>query len=723
MATSPGGTVTMVDDKAVVGDLTDEHKPSLPALYPLSSRLAFGKPPKPVTAAQIAQPFGPSALASGPILETLVTLLLEQALIAQSGHRLIARFNATVANQSPLKQFAELLANASPVVAIESAIPFVEEVVARIVAAQRKGQPSLAVIRSEADGDGVRQRVSVPNSGPGLILLSMHAYAGVTDVLRVSHELGSRNISVLIGCDRMRDLPTSLRDIVDVTLTLPSMSPTVFEALFQKVMGQPLSAGWRQNGAHWVGGVMHTDFEHPLGLKLTPEEALKYIRERVLERLRTVDPTSGLSLKNLHGLGEARLFAEDLIADIHAAMAGHLPWPEVDRGVLLAGPPGTGKTTLARAIARDCGIKFIIASASTWMTTGHLGDHIRAIRANFSQARRFAPAILFIDEIDSLGNREQFTGQNASYNTEVVNALLEQIQGLDPGAPVFVIGATNFPERVDPALRRAGRLDRTIWIPYPSSAALAAIFDHYLKPLADQGKLAANVDTKALGQMCLRRTGADIEFFVRGAIRRARKAGRWLAQEDLLAEVTGKARDPSAIPNMSPEEIENTAIHEAGHALIRCLSSTQGKDITFVSIVPRANGMLGFVMIAPSEKQSSTRAEYIELLEIALAGRAAEEIRFGPDRVTSGAFNDLQYATDLAQHMISQLGFGPNGSLVWTHSPTTAHLEQVEKLLGEVYSSIKTKLRKNQSTLLALAEALKQRQELTGADVLRILNQ
>lgn len=723
MATSPGGTVTMVDDKAVAGDVTGDQKPVLPALYPLSSHLAFGKHPKLITAATIDQPFGPPALVGGVILDTLVMLLLEQALIAQSGHRLIARFNATVANQTPLKQFAELLANTSPVVVVESTIPFIEEVIARIFAAQRMGQPSVAMIRADTDGaDDTRLRITVPNSGPVLVLLSLHAYRSIVDVQRVSHELGTRSISALIGCEKITDLPTSLREIVDVTLTLPPMSPAIFETLFQKVMGASPPPDWRQPDTHWVGNVAHTDLEHPSAFKLSPDEAVKFIRERVLERLRTVDPASGLGLKNLHGLAEARLFAEDLIADIHAAIAGQLPWSEVDRGVLLAGPPGTGKTTLARAIAKDCGVKFVNASAASWQSVGHLGDHIRAIRADFTQARRFAPAILFIDEIDSIGNREQMAGQHGmQYMVEVVNAVLEQMQGLDPSAPVFVIGATNHPERVDPALRRAGRLDRTIWIPYPNSEALAAIFDHYLKPLAGQGKLGHNVDTKLLGQMCLRKTGADVEFFVRGAMRRARKAGRLLSQEDLLDEVTGKGRDPNALPRMTPEEIENTAAHEAGHALARCLSSTKGKDIAFVSIVPRANGTLGFVMFAPSEKQSVTRAEYIEHLEIALAGRAAEEIRFGPDGISGGAFSDLKYATEQAQHMISQLGLGPNGSLVWNDTLTTAHLEETEKLLSDVYSSIKTKLRKNQNGLMALAEALKQKQELTGAEVLMLI--
>jgi ATP-dependent Zn protease len=173
---------------------------------------------------------------------------------------------------------------------------------------------------------------------------------------------------------------------------------------------------------------------------------------------------------------------------------------------------------------------------------------------------------------------------------------------------------------------------------------------------------------------------------------------------------------------MTQEEIEYTAIHEAGHAIARCLGSRQGRDITFVSIVPRADGTLGFVAFAPSEQQSVTRAEYLEYLEIALAGRAAEEIRFGADGVTSGAENDLYKATQMAISMISRYGLGAEGSLVWTESPTRVHLEQVDKLLVEVYTAIKSKLLGMRGKLYALASRLQEQQELTGREVLQVMS-
>jgi cell division protease FtsH len=215
-------------------------------------------------------------------------------------------------------------------------------------------------------------------------------------------------------------------------------------------------------------------------------------------------------------------------------------------------------------------------------------------------------------------------------------------------------------------------------------------------------------------------SGADVEFMVRGAARRARKAGRAMNQGDLLDEITGKPRDPNSSVRLAPEEIERIAVHEAGHVLARCLSNSRGKDITFVSIVPRMNGALGFVAHAPSDRNVQTRKDYMEHLEIFLAGRAAEALQYGEDGVSSGARSDLIVATDVAKNMVSQFGLGPDGSLMWTDTPTAEHLAQAEKTLAQAYDSIKNKLRKNQTQLLLLADALKKHQELTGPQVLRI---
>jgi AAA+ superfamily predicted ATPase len=650
-----------------------------------------------------------------------VLLLLEQALAAQAGHRLVQRFNASTGQTTTaVARFARHLLTAAPVVAVESAIAFVEEEIAEIVTGHAEGGTPRIERGQPEGGDDTRLKVGVP-SGNAIVLISCHSYRGIVDVTRVAHEIGSREVTGLIGCERFSDVPEALRGITDLRLTLPGMTPALFETWFTQVMGGAPPADWMVAGTAWVTHVRSTDLQQPRHLELSPDEAFAYVRDTVQERLRTVDPVRGLGLADLHGLGEARRFAEDLIADIHAAIAGRLPWAEVDRGVLLVGPPGTGKTTLARAIAKDCGVKFISASAASWQASGHLGDHIRAIRADFAQARRHAPAILFIDEIDSVGNRERFTGQNAQYNTEVVNAVLEQMQGLDPAAPVIVIAATNHADRVDAALRRAGRLDRIIEISRPGVDALTAIYQHYLSPHAAAGALASDVAPELLAQLSLGLTGADVELMVRGAARRARKAGRPLGQADLIAEVTGLPRDGAVSPRLTPDEVQRVSVHEAGHALARCLSLTKGQDITFVSILPRPDGRLGFVAFAPPGGSLMTRREYLEKLEVTLAGRAAEEIEFGEEGVTGGAggetSSDLAVATRIALALVMQYGLGMEKTLLWSETATPAQTAHAERVLANAYASVVGKLRANQPRLRALAEALRQRQELTGAEL------
>ncbi len=727
LAVSSSGEAEMLDDNPIALDAPLDGLPTLPELKP-GGRLAAAGGDK------IAAPAGPAATTTAPaeasVLRVLVQLLLEQAVAAQATHTLLQHFNATTSASSRLAQFAKFVLTASPVVAIESAIPFVEEEVAQIVLAEAGGfMASAPIVRGRAHiegGDDTRLLLKVPDDGPAIVLIPFHSYRSIVDVERVAHEIASRDVGVFIGCERVRDLPESLRSAVDLTLRLVELTPASFETLFRTVMGAPPPADWTASETFWVAHVLHTDLQQPKHLGLRPAEAFAYVRDRVTDRLRSVDPVRGPGLAELHGLGEARQFAQDLIADIHEALAGRLAWRDVDRGVLLVGAPGTGKTTLARAIAKDCRVKFVNASAASWQAAGHLGDHIRAIRADFAHARRHAPAILFIDEIDSVGNRDQFTGSNAQYSVQVVNAVLEQMQTLDPEAPVVVIAATNDASRVDPALRRAGRLDRLIHIPYPNVDGLISIFEHYLRLHATDGQVPANIDVRLAAQLSLGSSGADVELMVRGAVRRARKAGRTLTQADLIAEITGKPRDASMSLRLTTDEVERLSVHEAGHALARCLSATRGADITFVSIVPRGDGTLGFVASAASERSLMTRREYMEQLEVVLGGRAAEELRFGEDGVTGGAGgnmpnSDLAVATRMATRLVGQYGLGADRKLLWTENLTASQVAQVEQILRDAYSSVTTKLRGNESRLLALASELRQRQELTGAEVRAIV--
>lgn len=731
-AISSGGDVEMIEDEPLLAEVDEDALPNMPHLGSLTPAEVYfasreGTTPPDLGAIiegvnSLTASAPPPAPAREPALRVLVELMLVRALRERSRHRLIENFNATQAAQGELDQFAALMVGAFPVVVVESAMPFVEETIAEIVL-ERSPSASLTVVRATTGMDDGQVAVSVPSTQPSLVLLPLQVYRRVADLDRLAYDLAVRNAAAIIACDRFQQLPESLRSLTDVTLSLPPVDGALFEELFERVIGAPLPSDWAADGDQWVKYVLHTDFEQPRRLGLLPTEAFAYVRSSVLERLGTVETEDALGLDELHGLGEARRFAEDLIADIHAAIRGEIEWSQVDRGALLVGPPGTGKTTLARAIAKDCGVRFIDASATGWQATGeHLGHHISAIRKTFAEARMYAPSILFIDEIDSLGSRERLVGSGAQYQIEVVNAVLEQVQELDPEAPVFVIGATNHEDRVDSALRRSGRLDRVISIPRPNSEVLGHIYDHYLRKIGHLQPLGEDLDVAELGGLSLGLTGADVERIVRGAARRARRERQPLGQLHVFAEITNKPRDPSESHRLTPEEIERVAVHEAGHALAMALSASRGRDIGFVTVVPRADGSLGFVARLPDERMSLTRGDYDELLEVSLAGRAAEEVRYGDAGVSGGATDDLRVATGIATRLITKLGLGGPRKLVWSETLAERDVLLLEKIVSDAYESALGKLSQHRDRLTALADALVARQELTGDEVRAILS-
>lgn len=716
-AVAQSGDIEMLDDEPLVDSVPDE---AIPPALDLSGARALTRylsmtavtdvvPPPQVNATPTAGPRPPTKSA----LLILTELLLERALVREAQNRLITHFNAIQAGGSGLDQFAKLLVNASPIIAVETRMPFVEEIIAQIIRDKGGAQQKMAVI--------VAGESNVPLISPALMLLPLQTNSQIPGMERLAHDLATQDLAAIITCEAFALVPESLRVITDIVLKLPPMDATIFEELFERVIGAPPPAKWRQQGDVWSKYVLHTDFEHPRRMQLQPDKAFEYIRSQVTERMTAVDPVTGLGLKQLHGLGEARQFAEDLIADIHAAIQGQIPWAQVDRGALLVGPPGTGKTTLAKAIAKDCKVKFVQGSATAWQSAGALDQHIMAIRRTFAEARRYAPSILFIDEIDSLGNRERFSDHNAVYQTDVVNAVLEQIQGLDAEAPVFVLGATNHEDRVDPALKRSGRMDRVIRIPRPNSEALGHIYGHYLGSHAG-GQVDPSIDLATLGKMSVGLTGADVERIVRGAVRRARKENRAPSEVDVIAEITNKPRNAGNNLRLTPDELERTAYHEAGHAMALCLSTSSGSDIGFVTIVPRDDGTLGFVAAMPDERVSFTRSDYEEKIATYLAGRAAEAIRYGEEFASTGASSDLHAATALALDMVTKLGLGQERKLLWSSEPTDKDREQAAQLLAQTYDRITGKLKTSEAILTKLAQELVARQELTGSAVRSIFS-
>ncbi len=731
-ALSRSGEIEMVEDEnVVVSGITAAALPTLPDLPPspfpaiaalAATRQAAPPAPESPTPALDATDSGGDRRVTGSV----VSVLLAEAAAAKIGHRLLQRFNTTVGAPGTLGPLARFVREFTPIILIEADIPFVEEVVAELLDPAKTVFSSSLTERANAAGsDDACCAVDTRSAQTRLYLLSFHAYRRLWDAEWTAHRLAIGGATVLVGCQRRDDVPEPLRRVADLVLALPRMDARLFTDIFQQVFGTPPPAGWDADGSQWCRFLLHSDFHAPARLRLGAAEAVAYLRERSGERLSRVSADHGPSLAELHGLGEARQVAEDLIADIQAAHTGALPWTAVDRGLLLVGPPGTGKTTLARAISRACGVKFIVASATEWQAHGSLDAHLRAIRQTFAEARRYSPTILFIDEIDSLGSRELLSGPNAQYQSEVINGVLEQMQGLDPEEPVIVIGATNYEERVDPALRRAGRLDQVLRLPRPSVAALERIFEHHLAEYRRSGALADDVDSGALATLAFGLTGADVEFFVRGAARRARKARRPIGQADLVAEVTGRSRHADGAQRLSPAEMHRVAVHEAGHALCALLGETDRRVPAFVSIVPRANGTLGFVATAPAEGAIATRRAMAERLRMILGGRAAESLVFGEEDLSLGSGggrgSDLEVATRIATSLVCQAGFGADGALHWSEGPTAAQLRQVEGLLRSAYEDALRLLRRQRDALDRITAALVHEQEIDGAAVEALL--
>lgn len=411
---------------------------------------------------------------------------------------------------------------------------------------------------------------------------------------------------------------------------------------------------------------------------------------------------------------EVARFFRGTAADLRAYASGTLDWADVDKGALLYGPPGCGKTTAAAALAASAGVRLVATSYSEWQSAGregHLGELVKCLRARFAEARAAAPCVLFIDEIDSVRGRGM-SSRHDDWWTAINNALLEELDGLAGRREgVFVLAATNRPDMVDPAVRRAGRLDQELRLSLPDAPTLARIFAAHLTALA--GADLAPAAMAALGA-----SGADCERWARGARRRARRAGRSVTVEHLTAEIRG------AVERRPPAVARRVAYHEAGHAVVTALQRPPGALIC-VSTRPAA-GTAGGVS-SRAFRGEDTDAEVGALLRELLAGRAAEELVFGTAGGGSGgpAHSDLAQATVIAAS--AELAWGLGGALTWRGDPDAGSLpallaaspgaaENVEARLRAALDGAREMLRRHRRALDAVAAALLERETLSGEE-------
>jgi ATP-dependent Zn protease len=393
--------------------------------------------------------------------------------------------------------------------------------------------------------------------------------------------------------------------------------------------------------------------------------------------------------------------------------AGRLAASAISKGCLLSGPPGTGKTSFARSLAKEAGVHFVATSYSQWQSSkdGHLGSVTAAIRASFAEAARNQPAILFIDEIDSIPKRGA-TNNYDEWWTAVVNTVLEQMDGFDRREGVVVIGACNDPSRLDPALVRAGRLDKHVKIPMPDTPALAGILRTHLgEDLNGADLLPAAVAARG-------GTGADVECWVRIARRTARVAQRPLTLDDVVTAIH------DGEPELPPQVRRRIAYHESGHMVA----------LIFLGIAePHALSIHAAGGLAESTRgpiEAQTRSHLEKYLVCLLAGRASEELIFG--EVTAGAGgpdgSDLSRATQLAMQIETAYGLGDLGPLWIGDAAGQGGLllhdglhQTVRRTLDKAYAAAKELIASNRNTLNQLAAALLARGYLDRSEIDAVL--
>ncbi|WP_327211869.1 AAA family ATPase [Rhizobium beringeri] len=361
-------------------------------------------------------------------------------------------------------------------------------------------------------------------------------------------------------------------------------------------------------------------------------------------------PVAGPSLDDLPGYASLKPWARSLIEDLARERSGEIGWQDVDRGVLIHGPPGTGKTFFASALARSCGLPLVTASVSKWQSAGHLGNLLAAMNATFEKARSQQPAILFLDELDSIGDRTRFKGEHEVYSTQVVNHLLECIDGSEGRDKIIVVAATNFPEAIDPALLRSGRIERHVRLDLPDADERADMLRFHMGYACvsdDLCSLAADLDGW---------TPADLERLARDAKRCARGRQRAPQIQDIA-----DALPP--LQTLSDQTVSRTSLHEAGHAVVALVLWPDMKVALSVrkSYRPSASlTELGQAQFFHRHADVHTRESLEDLICRALAGAAAEHLVLGAhsDGVGGRAGSDIEYATRLATQIVASYGMG-----------------------------------------------------------------
>ena len=447
-----------------------------------------------------------------------------------------------------------------------------------------------------------------------------------------------------------------------------------------------------------------------------------------------MEKSTGVTFADVAGQDEAKESLVEIIDFLHnpqkyAAIGAKLP-----KGALLVGPPGAGKTLLAKAVAGEASVPFFSISGSDFVEM-FVGVGASRVRDLFQQAAKVAPAIIFIDEIDAIGRTRDSKFGGNDEREQTLNQLLAEIDGFDSSKGVVILAATNRPEILDKALLRAGRFDRRIIVDRPNLAGRYQTLRVHTKNI----KLAEDVDLHKIAQATAGAVGADLANLVNEAALRAVRLGRKAVnQQDLLTSfelvIAGTEKKGTVLTDTEKRIV---SYHEVGHALVAALQK-HSQPVSKITIVPHTSGALGYTMQMPEEEKFlSSKEELIVELQTMLGGRAAEQIVFGI--ATTGASNDIERATELARKMVTQYGMSDklglmalstvsnpylDGSTMMNCADSTSSAadEEIHKLLMDCYEDAKRLLTEHRALLDEIAMYLLTKETITGDEFMTYVN-
>jgi len=447
-----------------------------------------------------------------------------------------------------------------------------------------------------------------------------------------------------------------------------------------------------------------------------------------------VPSTDGIRFDDVAGEDEAKESLAEIVDYLHNPKKYSDVGASMPKGVLLVGPPGTGKTMLAKAVAGEANVPFFSMSGSEFVEM-FVGMGASKVRDLFRQAKEKAPCIVFIDEIDAIGKKRDGQIGGNDEREQTLNQLLTEMDGFEGNNGVIILAATNRPESLDPALTRPGRFDRRVPVELPDLAGREAI----LKVHAKKIKTADDVNFHTVARMAAGSSGAELANVINEAALRAVRNGRSVVCEADLEEsidvVIAGYQKKNRI--MSDTEKRTVAYHEIGHALVAALQ-TNSAPVQKITIIPRTSGALGYTMqVEQNDKVLMTQRELENKIATLTGGRAAEEIVFG--EITTGASNDIEQATKLARAMITRYGMSEEFDMVAMETVSSQYLggdtslscsadtqKEIDRKTVEIVKKQHEKARRmlcdNRAKLDELAGILYEKETITGDEFMSVLN-